>query len=269
MRVKQRHVVALTCILLRSNLWPELTGRRESPVVITRGKARDVTAATSDQGEDDSLPNGERIYQTLRAAILRGQLQPNTRLVEWSIATEFGVSRTPVRESLKRLAGEGLVAMDVARGLVVRGLNLREVEEIYEVLEMLEAPATRLAAQRRSPEDLAKLHVLLDLMREYTDRGQADALVQTNSKFHTVIVLAARNERLRLTLRGIHDFTPRFSHASFTEEQRRREVLAEHQAIVRAIERADGDEAERLARAHLLSARTHLARLSVESDDAF
>ncbi|MBI4491427.1 MAG: GntR family transcriptional regulator [Chloroflexi bacterium] len=219
--------------------------------------------------DDHALPSGERIYQRLRAAILRGQLPPGARLVEWNLAAEFGVSRTPVREALKRLSGEGLVAVDASRGLVVRGLSLREVEEIYEVLEMLEAPATRLAAQRRSPEELAKLRVVLELMAEYTERGQTDALVQANSKFHGVIAQAARNEWLLETMRGIHDFVPRFSLASFASLERSQEVLEEHVAIVRALERGDGDEAERLARQHLARARSFLARLALEQEAAF
>lgn len=223
----------------------------------------------SPYNNNHALPSGERVYQGLRSAILRGQLAPNARLVELNLAAEFGVSRTPVREALKRLSAEGLVTSDSSRGLVVRGLSFREVEEIYEVREVLDGLATRLAARRISQQELAKLRVLLELMGEHTRRGQRDALVQANIKFHEVIAQAARNDWLTTMMRGVTDFTLRFSYTSFASSGRNEEVLDEHAAVFRALERGDGDEAERLARGHVVQARSFLARLSVEREGAF
>lgn len=222
-----------------------------------------------DNNNQQSLPSGERVYQGLRAAILRGQLAPNTRLVELNLAAEYGVSRTPVREALKRLAAEGLVSSDSSRGLVVRGLTFREVEEVYEVREVLEGLATRLAARRISPEELAKLRVLLELMAEYVQRGHREALVQANVKFHEVIVEAARNNWLSQTAGGITDFMRRFSLTSYASAERNREVLDEHRVIVQALEDGGIEEAERLAREHVVKARAYLARVSVEREGTF
>ena len=218
---------------------------------------------------DRSLPSGERVYQGLRYSILRGQLTPNTRLVELNLAAEFGVSRTPVREALKRLSAEGLVTADSSRGMVVRGLTFREVEEIYEVREVLDGLATRLAARRISPEELAKLRLLLQAMHEHIESGQREALVQANVKFHDIIVQAARNDWLALTMRGITDFIHRFSHVSYSNLERNRAVLAEHGAIIEALERGDGESAEQLAREHVVRARSFLARLSLEREGTF
>lgn len=232
--------------------------------------AQSAALAFDSNGERDaSLPSGERVYQGLRSAILRGELPPNARLVELNLAAEYGVSRTPVREALKRLSAEGLVTSDSSRGLVVRGLTFREVEEIYEVREVLDGLATRLAARRISPEELSKLRLLVDLMAEYMERGDVDGMVQANVRFHEVISEAARNNWLWLTVRGITDFIRRFSHTSYASAARNREVIEEHRRVIRALEQGDSDEAERLARQHVVNARSFLARLSVDREGAF
>jgi DNA-binding GntR family transcriptional regulator len=226
--------------------------------------------ATELNGEhDSSLPSGERVYQGLRLAILRGQLVPGARLVELNLAAEFGVSRTPVREALKRLSAEGLVTSDASRGLIVRGLSFREVEEIYEVREVLDGLATRLAARRISPQELAKLELLVQMMDEHNQRGDVEGLVQDNVRFHEVICEAARNDWLQLTVRGMTDFVRRFSHTSYMNEERNDRVLEEHRAVISALERGDGEAAERLARQHVVEARSFLARLSVDREGAF
>lgn len=208
-----------------------------------------------------SLPSSERVYQDLRDQILTGVLVPNERLVELQLASEFNVSRTPIREALKRLAAEGLVSVEPLRGTVVRDIDATEVEDIYTIREVLDGLAVNLAAQRITAPDLAKLHLLGELMQESARARRWEAVVQINIKFHEVLYSAARNERLALIARSLQDAVHHYSSMAFTDPERVAEVLEEHEEIVAALETRDAKQAEALARRHMARARSNLSRL--------
>lgn len=205
------------------------------------------------------IPSSERVYQALKHRILAGMLEPGSRLVELQLATEFSVSRTPVREALKRLTAEGLVRLDPVRGIVVSDVDARELEEIFVVREVLDGLAARLAAGRVSQTDLTKLHLLMDMMRDAVKTGQWEGMVQANIKFHDVLHQAAGNERLRHLTRNLLDFVRRFSTEAFASQERAAEVLAEHEEIIKAMEARDADLAEKMARRHVETAREYMA----------
>jgi DNA-binding GntR family transcriptional regulator len=221
----------------------------------------DALPRSADDGAsgEPPVPSSERVYQTLKHRILAGMLEPGMRLVELQLANEFSVSRTPVREALKRLTAEGLIRVDVVRGIVVSDVDARELEEIFVVREVLDGLAARLAAGRVSSTDLTKLHLLMDMMRDSVRTGQWEGMVQANIKFHDVLHQAAGNERLRHLTRNLLDFVRRFSMEAFASQERAAEVLAEHEEIIRALEARDGDLAEKVARRHVESARSFLA----------
>jgi DNA-binding GntR family transcriptional regulator len=208
---------------------------------------------------DAPVPSSERVYQALKHRILAGMLEPGSRMVELQLATEFAVSRTPVREALKRLTAEGLIRVDPVRGIVVSDVDARELEEIFVVREVLDGLAARLAAGRVSSSDLTKMHLLMDMMRDAVRTGQWEAMVQANIKFHDVLHQAAGNERLRHLTRNLLDFVRRFSTEAFASQERAAQVLAEHEEIIRAMETRDADLAERVARRHVESARMYIA----------
>lgn len=220
------------------------------------GSARAARAGASFEAP---VPSSERVHQALKHRILAGMLEPGTRLVELQLATEFNVSRTPVREALKRLTAEGLIRVDPVRGIVVSDVDARELEEIFVIREVLDGLAARLAAGRVSSTDLTKLHLLMDMMREAVKTGQWDGMVQANIKFHDVLHEAAGNERLRHLTRNLLDFVRRFSKEAFASQERAAEVLAEHEEIIGALEQRDPDLAEQVARRHVESARAYLA----------
>lgn len=221
----------------------------------------DASPRSNDQAMsgDAPVPSSERVYQALRHRILAGMLEPGSRLVELQLATEFTVSRTPVREALKRLTAEGLIRVDPVRGIVVSDVDARELEEIFVVREVLDGLAARLAAGRVSSTDLTKLHLLMDMMRDAVRTGQWEGMVQANIKFHDVLHQAAGNERLRHLTRNLLDFVRRFSNEAFASQERAAEVLAEHEEIIRAMELRDPDLAEKVARRHVESAREYIA----------
>jgi DNA-binding GntR family transcriptional regulator len=220
----------------------------------------DASPRSSEQSlsVDAPVPSSERVYQALKHRILAGMLEPGSRLVELQLATEFAVSRTPVREALKRLTAEGLITVDPVRGIVVSDVDARELEEIFVVREVLDGLAARLAAGRVSSTDLTKLHLLMDMMRDAVRSGQWEGMVQANIKFHDVLHQAAGNERLRHLTRNLLDFVRRFSNEAFASQERSAEVLAEHEEIIKAMEARDPDLAEKVARRHVESAREYI-----------
>jgi DNA-binding GntR family transcriptional regulator len=205
--------------------------------------------------------SGERVYRNLREQILTGLLAPDSRLVELHLAQHFAVSRTPVREALKRLIAEGLVVSDATRGMIVRDVDLAEVEDIYVVRESLDGLAARLASTHASPNDLTRLHLLNELMRDSAETQRWDAVVQINIKFHEVLYAAADNERLATIGRSLQDAVGRYSPRALSDPARVAAVVQEHEDIVQALEARDPDASESAARRHLAAARHNFTLL--------
>ena len=196
--------------------------------------------------------------------IISGELPPHTRLVELQFAAEFGVSRTPVREALKRLMADKLVHADPVRGLVVHEPEPNEIQDVYLVRELLEGLATRLAAQRIRPEELQRLRHILDSMHEGLNSGQTEIVVNANMAFHDVIYRAAGNETLQRLVRDLSDFVRRFSTEAFSSGPRVSTVFDEHEAILKALEEHDPDAAEAASARHLRAASAYMTQLHVK-----
>jgi DNA-binding GntR family transcriptional regulator len=190
-------------------------------------------------------------YERLRAAIVRGEFRPNERLVEAELATRFAVSRTPIRESIQRLAAEGLVA-NRRRGWLVREHTADEIRELYELRAALEGFAAHLAAERASDEQLARI-AALNAQNPRLLRGPRTRVVGANDEFHRAVIAAAGNGRLAETIRQSreHFFNYRIQELYTTEEVE--EALAAHKRISDALLRRDGEAAERAAREHILT----------------
>lgn len=214
-----------------------------------------------------SLPSSERVYTALRDQILTGTLLPNQRLVELQLASQFGLSRTPVREALKRLAAEGLVSLDAVRGMVVRHVDAAEVEDIYAIREVLDGLAGSLAAQHGTEADLGKLRLLTELMDESGRAQRWEAVVQINIKFHEVLYNASGNERLAFMARSLQDAVRRYSALAFNGPSRVGQVVHEHAEIVAALEARDAARAERACRAHMVRARQNFATLFLDPEE--
>jgi len=197
--------------------------------------------------------DGDSIHRELRSDILSGAAAPGEALREVVLAARFGVSRTPVREALGRLEQERLLERG-ARGVFVKRVDPREVVQVYDVRIMLEADVTAQAAQARDPSDLARLHGLLERDRAMVDPTDRERRV-SNLEFHSALWAAAHNPVLldlldRLSSHLIH--SPR---STLSVGNRWDEALAEHAAIIEAINERDGIRAGMLARRHMERAR--------------
>jgi len=190
-------------------------------------------------------------YTLILEAIDRGDYKPGDRLVESELAERLGVSRTPVREALQRLETQSMLARD-GRSLIVASLNHNQLAELYVVRAELEGLAAKLAAKHASPEEVK---VLRDMIEE--DRALLDdpaALARANRRFHKQIHLASHNRYLVQQLDLVHRSMALLASTSLAAEGRGETALAEHDAIVRAIEAGDGEAAQAALRAHISKA---------------
>ena len=215
-------------------------------------------------GRKDGLQSSEFVYRSLKEQIISGTLAPETRLIELAIAAEFNVSRTPVREALKRLASENLVLADPARGMVVHAPDAREIEDVFVVREALDGLAARLAAYRITPSEMGRLRVIVDTMEEAISTGRREQVIIANMRFHDVIYAAAGNEMLDRLGRDLREFVRRFSTLPFASPERVNHVLGEHQAIFDALEHHDPEAAEAASDAHLGAAREYVVRMQLQ-----
>jgi DNA-binding GntR family transcriptional regulator len=221
-------------------------------------KARKWTAATADTLRTTS--RSEFVFASLRDAIWDGRFAPGERIPEEEIARSLGVSRTPVREALRRLQERGMLTVGAGRSLVVAELSKQQVLELYAMREILEGSAARFAARHANEAEIDMLHGLLGELDKHRDDPRL--LVSLNRRFHRAVCDAAHNRYLIATLDGMHDALALLNSNTFRVPNRRSETDAEHRRIVRAIERRDPDEAEKAARDHVRQAqRTRFAML--------
>jgi len=193
----------------------------------------------------------EAIRQKLADDILRGVYPPGARLDEHSLARRFRLSRTPVREALRQLTSAGLVDMRPHRGAFVSLPSETTLAEMFEVMGELEASCARLAAQRMSPAERVRLELVHRRASEAVRGNDRDSYRTLNFEFHDVIYRGAHNEFLSTTTAGIRQRIAPFRRAQFSLEDRLGKSYEEHDAIVGAILRGEGETASTLMRAHV------------------
>jgi DNA-binding GntR family transcriptional regulator len=206
------------------------------------------------------VENGS-IYEAIREGILAGRYSPGERLIESRLAGEFGVSRTRIRDALARLHADHMVAPAPNRGLVVRPLSSRDIEEIYALRLLLEGFAANAAAASITTRELDELYALHTRMLEIEasgagqDQAQRLAMVRTvtdlNNEFHRGIQRASRNSRLESLLRTIVSVPLVFQSFYWYSDRELAESSSEHAAILEALKERDGAQAEALMRRHI------------------
>ena len=145
---------------------------------------------------DSYQPLREVVCETLRDAVRRGVLKPGERLMEIQLAEELGVSRTPVREAIRKLEMEGYVIMMPRRGTYIADLSIRDINEVFEIRTSLESLASGLAAERITEDELEKLQRLLVEIGAHIKSGDMESIVRTDTEFHDLLYQASRNSRL-------------------------------------------------------------------------
>jgi len=226
---------------------------------------RSTFGTTRARSKTDGVPSSEIVYQRLKKDIISGALAPDSRLVELAIAADFGVSRTPVREALKRLAAENLVFADPSRGMVVHRPDAAEIEDVFVVREVLDGLAAQLAALRMTPSEISKLELIVESMEEAIADDRRQHIIIANQRFHDVIYSAAGNSVLARVASELRDYVRRYSTLPFASPDRVQHVLSEHRAILDALKDRDPEAAERASGGHLSAARAYVVRMDLET----
>ncbi|WP_262060235.1 GntR family transcriptional regulator [Streptomyces sp. STR69] len=217
--------------------------------------------------QTDDEPLVDDIAARIRARIMNGELAIGKPLRQAALATEFGVSRTPVREALRQLQNGGLIEMQPNRGAVVRVPAPWEVRQAYEVRAELEGMAARRAASRITERGLAALREHNAVLCEAVARaagegtgGGSAATTAANDCFHTVICEAADNPWLTRMIDRINESFPRnVSSLALAGDERHRQLnIREHEAVIEALAAHDADRADELMREHVISSGEHL-----------
>lgn len=201
--------------------------------------------------------NGSEIYHRLIGLIEERTLKPGDRLREADLAEEFGVSRTPIREGLKRLEAQGLAVHEPNRGMVIPTLDHNQVNEVYFMREVLEGTAAGLAAKHASQPEIEILQDLVDADRKRI--ADPDSLVRSNREFHRRLCLASHNRYLVDQIDQLRLSLILMAGTTLDTPERREAAVEEHAAIVRAIADGDSEAAEAAARLHIFHA--HKTRL--------
>jgi DNA-binding GntR family transcriptional regulator len=209
----------------------------------------------------DQRPLWQRAHEHLREEIISGRLPPGTELQEVALAESLGVSRGPIREALGRLAAEGLVTVRPRRGAVVRALSAEEFLEAYQVREALEVMAMRLAVPKLIPENIAELQRLIDEMGALADGEDVQGFFEANGAFHRVFFDVAGNRMLAELYNQLRDQIDRHRLRSLELRGNVHRSVAEHRAILRAVEAGDVERAVHLVSEHI---RVPQIRLQVE-----
>jgi len=193
----------------------------------------------------------ESAVDHLRRLILTRQLEPGQRLVQSELAEQLGISRTPVREALHKLAAEGLVVFSSYKGAAVADFSAAELEEIFTVRAALESHATYLAAQRISEAEIERLRTRLEQMEAAFRNQDFLQLLQVHQEFHAGIYAAAGQQRLYDLAIQYFELGNVYQRMALSLGRGAKDPVGEHLEIVKALERKESEQARQLVRAHV------------------
>lgn len=223
---------------------------------VTTIPARRQEGPTRDAPPRDA-PHGQSAYLRLLEAIHAGDLKPGDRLTETDLAQRLNVSRTPVREAMRRLEADGLVGHVPRVGAVIRTLDYGEIMELYEVRAVLECTAARLAARAASDLEIAEL---ADLNAEMAGAvGDAARMFELNRQFHLALLDAAKNRFLVKSVNALQKTMLILGPSTLSETERAEETIDEHGALLDALKAHDAEAADAAMRFHI--ERSHRVRL--------
>ena len=204
-------------------------------------------------------PIRDIVYDVLRTAILQGRIKAGHRIVEKEYAEKFGISRTPVREALRKLEQtEGFVQYLPRKGVVVKTFETREIIEIYTIRIALETLAAAAAVENITAEQILRLQEAVNRMEQAEGRGDTAEFLEMCRLFNGIIIEASRMPRLSGLINTMQDYLERFRTISLSGEARRKAAVLEHKAILEAMLAGDIDTARRCVCAHLESAKKAL-----------
>lgn len=196
-------------------------------------------------------PLREIVFETMREAIINGDLAPGERLMEVQLAEEMGVSRTPVREAIRKLELEGFVAMIPRKGAYVADYSIKDITDVFEIRAALESLAAGLACERITDQELDELQKLVVRVFETAKENDIETLIKVDTEFHDRIYQASRNSRLEGMISNLREQIQRFRATSLASPGRIKDTLEEHKGLIDAIADRNISLAQQLALEHV------------------
>lgn len=205
---------------------------------------------------DALLPLRDIVFNTLREAILKGELQPGERLMELQLASKLGVSRTPIREAIRMLEQEGLAVTIPRKGAEVASMTLKDMEDVLEVRDALDELAAKVACKRIDKDQLARLKAARDEFIESTQSGDVKKIAEADVKFHDVIYEATNNTKLINLLNNLREQIYRYRVEYLKNAENYPVLIKEHNAILDALEAGDTNKVTKAMHVHVSNQAT-------------
>ena len=206
-----------------------------------------------------SISLADQVFEQIENDILSETYKKGEILTESRLSASLGVSRTPIREALRRLEQEHLIE-ESGKGAVVIGISDEDLEDIFLIRSKLEGLLCKIAATKHSAEDLEKLKETVELQEYYTEKGDPDKIRQMDNKFHETLYKISGKNVFYEILVSLHKKIQKYRRASVSNKSRASASLSEHKAIYNAIASGDGEKAHELSLKHIQNAYEHIKR---------
>lgn len=210
---------------------------------------------------DEFLPLRDVVFNTLRQSILIGELKPGERLMEVHLADRLGVSRTPIREAIHKLAQEGLVTIIPRRGAEVAQITEKSMNDVLEVRRALDTLCVELACDRITEEGLEELRAACDYFEQCVRTKDNKKIAQADVALHDIIVRATGNQRLIQLVNNLSEQMYRYRFEYIKDSSQHETLVKEHRIIYQSIVRKDKETAAAAARTHIDNQEKAIMRL--------
>ncbi len=215
---------------------------------------------------DAYLPLRDVVFNTLREAILKGELQPGERLMELQLASKLGVSRTPIREAIRMLEQEGLAVTMPRKGAEVARMTLKDMEDVLEVRDALDELAAQIACERMTAEQMQTLRDTKKEFEELLESGDVKKIADVDVRFHDIIYEATDNARLVSLLGNMREQLFRYRVECLKNPENYPALIAEHNDIVSALEARDKERVTEAMHKHVANQAVSVKAVIQEQD---
>ena len=203
---------------------------------------------------------GTQVFEQVKGMILGGEIPPGRRVIENEVADSMGISRTPVREAVHRLAAEGFVIPLPKGGYAVRGLTLSGVEETFDIRSTLESFAASLAAKRFADEELLPLEKKIEEFQRCLERNDLSELTRINTDFHELLYALSRSPRLIKMIHDLRDDIFLLRKVMLNSADMARLSNKDHREMIRAMKKRDSGKVEKLVKKHILRGKEYVLK---------
>ncbi len=196
-------------------------------------------------------PLREIVYEELKMQILTGKITPGTRMMEVELAESMGVSRTPIREAIKKLEQEGLVTIEPRKGAYASQISVKDMVDILEVRQDMEGLAAHMAAYRMTPKQMKELESISIAYNRAVEDGNMADMIKYDTDFHNLIVESCNNTILTMMINLLQELLLRFRYVYYDNIKRAEKMPSEHSMIMEAIKDGRSDAARASAEMHI------------------